>query len=84
MIQNGMFNQGRLLEALVEFYIVTGSKAALRLAERIATFHFDLITRPEGSEPQAEFMHTTAFGYLPRTIALRPADAYIVDATCAG
>ena len=51
-------NQGRLLEALVEFYIVTGSGAALRLAERVAAFHFDLITRPDGSAPPADFMHT--------------------------
>ncbi len=51
-------NQGRLLEALVEFYIFTGSTAALRLADRVATFQFDLITRPDGSEPKAEFMHT--------------------------
>ena len=51
-------NDGRALEGLLEFYTVTGSEAAMRLADRLARFHLETATRPDGTVPEAEFIHT--------------------------
>jgi hypothetical protein len=51
-------NHGRLIEPLLEFYLATQDEAALELAERLAKIHFDISTRPDGSTPPAEHIHT--------------------------
>jgi hypothetical protein len=51
-------NTGRLIEALIEFFTVSGDGAALKLADRLARFHLEVSTRPDGSTPQAEHIHT--------------------------
>ncbi len=51
-------NTGRTIEPLLEFYRVTGDEAALRLAERLARIHFAVSTRPDGSTPYMEHIHT--------------------------
>ena len=51
-------NNGRMIEALLEFYLAAGDNAALRLAERLAQIHFEVSTRPDGSTPFMEHIHT--------------------------
>jgi hypothetical protein len=51
-------NHGRLIEALLEFYLATQDGAALALASRLARFHLAVSTRPDGSTPDAEHIHT--------------------------
>lgn len=51
-------NTGRMIEALLEFYLAAGDGAALQLAERLSRIHFDVSTRPDGSTPAAEHIHT--------------------------
>ena len=49
---------GRLIEALLEFFEVAGSEAAMRLAARLAQFHFEHSTCEDGSVPAADYLHT--------------------------
>lgn len=49
---------GRALEGVLAFYSVTGSESALRLAKRLAEFHLEVATRPDGSVPESDFLHT--------------------------
>jgi hypothetical protein len=51
-------NTGRMIEALLEFYLASADAAALKLAERLARIHFDVSTRPDGGTPPAEHIHT--------------------------
>ena len=51
-------NHGRALEGVLEFYEATGSAAALGLADRLARFHLRVATRPDGSVPESDFLHT--------------------------
>ena len=51
-------NHGRALEGVLEFHTATGSEAAIRLADRLAQFHLETATRPDGTVPEAEFIHT--------------------------
>ena len=52
-------SHGRMIEGLLEFYTATGSAAAIRLADRLARFHFAASTRPDGTAPKAEqYVHT--------------------------
>jgi hypothetical protein len=53
---------GRMLEALVWFYETTGDAEALRLAERIARFHFANTVQPNGSiNPASRADHTHSY-----------------------
>ncbi|MFZ1934386.1 MAG: hypothetical protein WBL72_22155 [Thermoguttaceae bacterium] len=53
---------GRLLEALVWFFETTGDAAALRLADRIAQFHFAKSTQADGAiNPAAKADHTHSY-----------------------
>jgi hypothetical protein len=53
---------GRLLEALVWFFETTGDAAALRLADRIARFHFNHTTQADGALlPAAKADHTHSY-----------------------
>jgi hypothetical protein len=53
---------GRLLEALVWFFETTGDPAALRLADRIAKFHFSNTTQADGAvNPAAKADHTHSY-----------------------
>ena len=53
---------GRLLEALVWFFETTGDPAALRLADRIAQFHFAKTTQADGAiNPAAKADHTHSY-----------------------
>ena len=49
---------GRALEGVLEFYAATGSEKALRLATRLAQFHLAVATRPDGSVPESDYLHT--------------------------
>jgi hypothetical protein len=50
---------GRMIEGLLEFYLATADAAALRLATRLADFHFAFSTRPDGTVPETEkYVHT--------------------------
>jgi len=44
-------NYARLLEALVPYYELTGDELAYRLAERLANWHYEHTTLPDGSFP---------------------------------
>ena len=53
---------GRLLEALVWFFETTGDSKALVLADRIAQYHFDNTTQPDGAiNPAAKADHTHSY-----------------------
>ncbi len=53
---------GRMLEALVWFFEATGEPRALALADRIARFHFDATTLPDGTiNPKAKADHTHSY-----------------------
>jgi hypothetical protein len=53
---------GRLLEALVWFFETTGEAEALRLADRIAQYHFAKTTQPDGAiNPAAKADHTHSY-----------------------
>jgi hypothetical protein len=53
---------GRLLEALVWFFETTGDSAALRLADRIAQFHFAKTTQADSAiNPAAKADHTHSY-----------------------
>jgi hypothetical protein len=53
---------GRLLEALIWFFQTTGDAAALRLADRIARFHFANTTQANGAiNPAAKADHTHSY-----------------------
>ncbi len=50
---------GRMIEGLLEFYLSTGDTAAMRLAARLAEFHLETSTRPDGSFPKTDkYVHT--------------------------
>ncbi len=49
---------GRMIEALLEVFSASGDLDAFRLADRLARFHFDISTRPDGSVPEARYIHT--------------------------
>ena len=51
-------SHGRMLEGLLEFYTATGNAAAIRLADRLARVHLEISTRPDGSVPDADYIHT--------------------------
>ena len=74
-------NTGRMIEALLEFYLAVGDGAALQLAERLARIHFEVSTRPDGSTPPAEHTHThSLFGTYRGLLLyglLAPAPAYV-------
>jgi hypothetical protein len=52
---------GRLIEALLEFYLATEDAVALSLADRLARFHLETSTRPDGSNPPGEHIHTHSY-----------------------
>jgi hypothetical protein len=53
---------GRLLEALLWFFETTGDPAALRLANRIAEYHFAKSVQPDGAvSPTAKADHTHSY-----------------------
>ena len=53
---------GRLLEALVWFFETTGDAEALRLADRIAEYHFAKTTQADGAiNPAAKADHTHSY-----------------------
>jgi hypothetical protein len=53
---------GRMLEALVWFYETTGDLDALQLAKRIAAYHFDNTTQPDGAiNPASRADHTHSY-----------------------
>ena len=54
----GTESHGRLIEALLEFFEVSGCEGAMRLAARLAEFHYDNITRADGSVAAAGDLHT--------------------------
>ena len=54
----GTESHGRLIEALLEFFEVSGCEGAMRLAARLAGFHYDNITRADGTVPAAGYLHT--------------------------
>ena len=47
-------NHGRMIEGLLEFHTATGSEHAIRLADRLARFHLEASTLPDGSVPDTE------------------------------
>jgi hypothetical protein len=49
---------GRMIEGLLEFYRATGDDAAIRLASRLAEYHLEHSTRPDGTIPEGEYRHT--------------------------
>lgn len=50
---------GRMIEGLLEFYLSAGDPAAMDLASRLAEFHFEISTRPDGSLPATDrYVHT--------------------------
>lgn len=49
---------GRMLEGLLEFHCASGDEASIRLAHRLASFHLEHSTRPDGGVPPAEYTHT--------------------------
>lgn len=49
---------GRMLEAVLEVFVATGDLAALSLADRLACLHLEISTRPDGTVPAAEYIHT--------------------------
>ncbi|MEI6915603.1 MAG: hypothetical protein WCL39_10770, partial [Armatimonadota bacterium] len=54
-------SHGRMLEALVWFYETTGDLEALRLGDRIARWHFENTTQPDGGinkSAKADHMHS--------------------------
>ena len=52
-------SHGRMIEGLVEFHSATGSEDAIRLADRLARFHLEATTLPDGSVPDTEgYVHT--------------------------
>ena len=52
-------SHGRMIEGLLEFHTATSSEAAIRLADRLARFHFAASTLPDGTTPRAEqYVHT--------------------------
>lgn len=54
----GTESHGRLIEALLEFFEVSGSERAFRLAARLSEFHYENITREDGSVPATGYLHT--------------------------
>jgi hypothetical protein len=50
--------QGRMIEGLIEFHAASGDDAALRLADRLGRIYFEISTRPDGTVPQAGYVHT--------------------------
>ena len=61
---------GRMIEGLVEFHLASGNEDALKLADRLACFHFEHSTRPDGSVPPAEYTHTHSLLGLYRGLLL--------------
>jgi hypothetical protein len=51
-------SHGRMLDGLLEFYTATGDTAALQLADRLARLHLEISTRPDGSVPESDYIHT--------------------------
>ena len=49
---------GRMIEALLEFSLAAGDDAALALASRLAPLHLTASTRPDGTVPPADYVHT--------------------------
>lgn len=54
-------NHGRLIEALIWFYEVTGDPLALHLAEQLARFHFANTTQPDGLLGKQPGNHTHSY-----------------------
>ena len=52
-------SHGRMIEALLELYTATGDTAAMLLASRLAEFHLQASTRPDGTVPEyGGYVHT--------------------------
>ncbi len=52
-------SHGRMIEALLELYTATGDTAAMLLASRLAEFHLEASTRPDGTVPEySGYVHT--------------------------
>ena len=52
-------SHGRMIEALLELYTATGDVDAMRLAARLAEFHLEASTRPDGTVPEySGYVHT--------------------------
>ena len=52
-------SHGRMIEALLELYTATGDVDAMRLAARLARFHLQASTRPDGTVPEhSGYVHT--------------------------
>ena len=50
---------GRMIEGLLEFHTATGDAAAIQLATRLAEFHLEASTRPDGTVPETNgYVHT--------------------------
>ena len=49
---------GRMIEALLEFSLAAGDEAAFALASRLAPLHLAISTRPDGTIPAADYVHT--------------------------
>lgn len=52
---------GRLIEALVPYYEETGDELAFRFAERLANWHFDNSTKPDGTMTGLDIKHTHSY-----------------------
>lgn len=51
-------SHGRMLEALLEFYVATGDEATLALAARLAHYHLQHSTLADGTVPPGNPLHT--------------------------
>ncbi|MAE64005.1 MAG: hypothetical protein CMJ18_06995 [Phycisphaeraceae bacterium] len=49
---------GRMIEGLLEFHLASGDEAAISLADRLARLHMEISTRPDGTAPESEYIHT--------------------------
>ena len=49
---------GRMIEALLEFSLASGDDGAYALASRLAPLHLAISTRPDGTIPAADYVHT--------------------------
>ena len=52
-------SHGRMIEGLLEFYTASGDNDALRLVTRLAEWHLENSTRPDGTVPETRaYIHT--------------------------
>lgn len=51
-------SHGRMIEGLLEFYLATGDDASLTLSDRLARICMKISTRPDGTVPEHDYVHT--------------------------